>query len=197
MPQEYAESLLRSGIIDAKAGQKDSARRYIERAIYTSNNDSHDVMAEAWFWMAQVTDDPVEKRNALENALSHDMYHARARRALAIIDGKLKPDEIVNPDNLPLALTGSRQADADRFMCPKCGGRMVFAPDGSSLVCESRERCGAGTGFYRVHGHRPRTWQAVAGAGISLSGVRCRIHPSARSDVNHLRVLWFAACCET
>jgi DNA-directed RNA polymerase subunit RPC12/RpoP len=136
MSQEYAESLLRSGIIDAKAGQKDSARRYIERAIYTSNNNDHDVMSEAWFWMAQVTDDPVEKRNALENALSHDMYHARARRALAILDGKLKPDEIVNPDNLPLAPTGNRQADADRFMCPKCGGRMVFAPDGSSLVCE-------------------------------------------------------------
>lgn len=134
--QEYAESLLRSGIIDAKAGQKDSARRYIKRAIYTSDNGDHDVMSEAWFWMAQVTDDPVEKRNALENALSHDMYHARARRALAIIDGKLKPDEIVNPDHLPLPPIGSRQADADRFMCPKCGGRVVFAPDGFSLVCE-------------------------------------------------------------
>jgi hypothetical protein len=134
--QEYAESLLRSGIIDAKAGQKDSARRYIERAIYTSSNDNHDVMSEAWFWMAQVTDNPVEKRNALENALSHDMYHARARRALAIMDGKLKSDEIVNPDKLPAAPTGSRNVDADRFMCPKCGGRMVFAPDGSSLVCE-------------------------------------------------------------
>ncbi|HEY6074403.1 MAG TPA: hypothetical protein VIV15_13695, partial [Anaerolineales bacterium] len=28
------------------------------------------------------------------------------------------------------------QAEADRFMCPKCGGRMSFAPDGRSLVCE-------------------------------------------------------------
>lgn len=136
MEQSYAESLLRSGIIEAKAGQKDAARRYLDRAIYLSDNASHDTMAEAWYWMSRVTDDPARKRQALENALSHDLHHARARRDLAILDGKLKPDEIVNPDALPPAPAGIVQADAKRFMCPKCGGRMVFAPDGESLVCE-------------------------------------------------------------
>jgi hypothetical protein len=29
-----------------------------------------------------------------------------------------------------------RSADAQRFMCPKCGGRMAFAPDGQTLVCD-------------------------------------------------------------
>ena len=132
--EDYSKELLRSGIIEAKAGSKESARRYLDRAIYMSG--SHDVLAEAWFWMGEVTDDPVEKRKALENCLAHDMRHSRARRALAIVDGKLKADEVINPDKMPVAPNGSRKADADRFMCPKCGGRMSFAPDGQGLVCE-------------------------------------------------------------
>ncbi len=131
---DYGKELLKNGIIEAKAGNKDSARRYFDRATYMSSD--HEVMAEAWFWMSQVTDDPAEKRKALENCLSNDLQHARARRALAILDGKIKPDEIVDPDALPAAPAHLSQADAQRFMCPKCGGRMTFAPDGQSLVCE-------------------------------------------------------------
>lgn len=131
---DYSKELLRSGIIEAKSGNKDSARRYLDRAIYMST--SFDVMAEAWFWMAEVMDDPTEKRKALENCLSNDMHHTRARRALAILDGKLKADDVIDPNHLPPAPDGLRSADAQRFMCPKCGGRMTFAPDGQSLICE-------------------------------------------------------------
>ena len=134
MSSDYGKELLRNGIIDAKAGHRESARRYLDRAVYMSND--HDVLAEAWYWMSQVVDDAVEKRKALENCLAHDLQHARARRALAVLDGKLKADEIINPDQLPLAPASLHAANADRFMCPKCGGRMSFAPDGEALVCE-------------------------------------------------------------
>ena len=132
--EDYSKELLRSGIIEAKAGNLESARRYLDRAIYMTG--SHDVLAEAWFWMGEITTAPVEKRKALENCLSHDLRHARARRSLAILDGKLKADEVINPDKLPAAPEGLRQSNAERFMCPKCGGRMAFAPDGQTLVCE-------------------------------------------------------------
>ena len=131
---DYGRELLKSGIIEAKAGHRESARRYLDRAVYISND--HDVLAESWFWMSQVVDEPAEKRKALENCLAHDLQHARARRALAILNGKLKADEIIDPDRLPPAPEGLRAADAERFMCPKCGGRMSFAPDGQSLLCE-------------------------------------------------------------
>jgi DNA-directed RNA polymerase subunit RPC12/RpoP len=134
MSNSYSKELLRTGIIEAKAGHEDTARRYLDRAIYMAG--SHDVLAEAWYWMSEVLDDAAEKRKALENCLSHDLHHSRARRSLAILDGKIKADEIVNPDRLPAAPEGLRSADADRFMCPKCGGRMSFAPDGSTLVCD-------------------------------------------------------------
>jgi hypothetical protein len=132
---DYSKDLLRNGIIEAKAGNKDTARRYLDRAIYMAG--AHDVLAEAWFWMSQVSTDPAEKRKALENCLALDMQHARARRALALVDGKLNADEIVNPNQLPATPDGARQSDAQRFMCPKCGGRMSFAPDGSQkLTCD-------------------------------------------------------------
>ena len=134
MFSDYGKELLRSGIIEAKAGHREAARRYFDRAVYMSND--HDVLSEAWFWMSEVLDDRVEKRKALENCLAHDLRHARARRALAMLDGKLKADEVIDPDKLPSAPGGLRSADADRFMCPKCGGRMSFAPDGQSLLCE-------------------------------------------------------------
>ncbi len=134
MFSDYGKDLLKSGIIEAKTGNKESARRYLDRAVYISND--HDVLAEAWFWMSEVLDDKAEKHKALENCLAHDLQHARARRSLAILDGKLKADEIIDPDKLRSAPAGLHDANAERFMCPKCGGRMSFAPDGQSLVCE-------------------------------------------------------------
>lgn len=135
MMGDYSKDLLRSGIVEAKAGQKESARRYLDRAIYMSG--SHDVLAEAWFWMGEVGTDPAERRKAYENCLAHDLRHTRAKRALAILDGKLNPDDLIDPNQLPAVPENARDAEAKRFMCPKCGGRMSFAPDGSNaLVCD-------------------------------------------------------------
>jgi DNA-directed RNA polymerase subunit RPC12/RpoP len=134
MEREYAESLLRSGIIEAKAGEKGTARRYLERAINAGGD--YAVLSEAWYWLSKVTDDPVEKRSALENCLSFELNHTRAHRDLAVLDGKLDASEIIDPDAPLIASTDPTQASADRFMCPNCGAKMVFAPDGTSLVCE-------------------------------------------------------------
>ena len=131
---DYGRELLKSGIIEAKAGNRESARRYLDRTVYISND--HDVLAEAWFWMSEVMNETEEKRKALENCLAHDLRHARARRALAILKGQLKAEDVIDPDKLPSAPKGLRAANAERFMCPKCGGRMTFAPDGQSLLCE-------------------------------------------------------------
>ncbi len=143
MNGDFSKELLRTGIIEAKAGNKETARRYLDRAIYMAG--AHDVLSEAWFWMSEVTDDIAEKRKALENCLALDLQHARARRSLALIDGKLAADELIDPDKIPQPEAGTRQVSADRFMCPKCGGRMSFAPDGSQrLVCDY---CTSGSGL--------------------------------------------------
>ncbi|MCZ2127698.1 MAG: hypothetical protein LC099_07995 [Anaerolineales bacterium] len=135
MKDSYAKSLLRSGMIETKAGNFSTARLYLERAIATTG--AYDVLAEAWFWMSEATSDPVEKRAALENCLSYDLHYARARRSLALLDGRIQTDELIDPNSPPPTTTDeARQSQADRFMCPKCGGRMTFAADGQTLICE-------------------------------------------------------------
>jgi len=134
MPSEYDNDLLREGIFHYKVKEFDAARNYIERAL--ENADDLQTRAQANYYLSLLSDDPVQKRKYLEETLAIDMTHAEARRALAILDGKLKANDIVNPDKMPAPSTGTETVQADRFTCPKCGGRMVYSPDGSSLICE-------------------------------------------------------------
>jgi hypothetical protein len=138
MPEQYDNDLLREGILHFKAKEYALARRYFERALYTA--DDLQTQAQANYYLSQVVDDPQQKRQFLEGTLAIDMGHAAARRDLAILDGKLKPAEIVDPEAIPAHVSGTQAAQADRFVCPKCGGRMVYSPDGTSLVCENCSR---------------------------------------------------------
>ena len=111
------------------------ARRQLERAINLAEDRT--LLADAWFWMSESNNDPNEKRTMLESALAYDLHHAQARRSLAILDGKLAPNEIIDPENLSQTQPNSPQDSAtERFICPKCGGKMTYAPDGYNLVCE-------------------------------------------------------------
>ena len=130
---DYSKDLLRSGIIELKAGNREAARRYIDRALYMSGD--REVTAEAWYWMSQAMERARDQREALENCLANDLQHTRARRALAILDGRLKPDEIIDPEAV-IPAPSMESAEARRFTCAKCGGRMLYAPDGKSLRCE-------------------------------------------------------------
>jgi DNA-directed RNA polymerase subunit RPC12/RpoP len=132
---EFAISLLRNGILAAKEGDVRTARLALERVTNLSGDQG--LLADAWFWMSETSRDPAEKRRMLETALSYDLNHAQSRRSLAILDGKLRPSEMIDPDHLPPPPPGASQdVDSERFTCPKCGGKMAYAPDGRSLVCD-------------------------------------------------------------
>jgi hypothetical protein len=131
---EYDDNLLEQGILHFKSKEFDAARRYCERAL--ENADDYDTRARANYYLSLMESDPKKKRNYLEEVLAIDPGYAEARRELAIIDGRLKPEEIVNPDLLTPQTARTVNAQADRFTCPKCGGRMTYAPDGRSLICE-------------------------------------------------------------
>jgi transcription elongation factor Elf1 len=134
MPSDHDNNLLRQAILNIKAKDLTLARRYLELALETA--DDRETRTQANYWMSQITPNTAEKRRYLEETIANDPGHAEARKALAILDGKIKPDEIVNPDALPVQLPGYQASSANRFTCPKCGGRMVFDGDGSTLVCE-------------------------------------------------------------
>ena len=132
--REYDNDMLRMGIIHYKAGEYPAARNYFERALMVA--DDHETRFLANLYLSRVLDDPQTKRHYLEDALAIDPANSEARRELAILDGKIKPAEIVDPDALPAQSAETKNVQADRFTCPKCGGRMVFDGDGRTLVCE-------------------------------------------------------------
>lgn len=138
MSFDYGNQLLREGIIRFKSKEYTSARLYFNRALTVSEHD--DTRESANFYLSLLTDDPTQKREYLAVTLSFNPHHIEALKALAILDGKLKADEIVNADELPAQSTETQNAKADRFACPKCGSRMVFDGDGQSLICEFCDR---------------------------------------------------------
>jgi hypothetical protein len=134
MPSDHDDNLLHQAIINIKAGDLSLARRYLELALEMA--DDRETRTQANYWMSQISSDPLEKRRYLEETIANDPVHPEARRALAVLDGKLKAGEIVNPDALPAQVTESQPGTTERFTCPKCGGRMVFDGDGRTLICE-------------------------------------------------------------
>jgi len=122
------------GVAAAKAGDVDEARRNLEWALDRATVQEQKV--DPWWYLSEITKEPRQVREYLENILAVDPTDGRARRKLAILDGKLKVDEIVDPDRLGPQAQGTAAAQADCFTCPKCGGRMTYAPDGATLVCE-------------------------------------------------------------
>ncbi len=134
MSESRIRSLMYSGVTALKAGELNSAKNYFERAIYSASD--HDMLADLWFYLSEVESDEEKKRHALDEALSYRMTHPRARRSLAILNGTLKAEEIVDSDRIAAPDASDRKTNAERFDCPNCGGKMSFSPDGQSLVCD-------------------------------------------------------------
>ena len=107
MSDTVREFLVR-GIAAAKTnGIKDidEARYYLNRAANASDA-TFEQRAKAWLWLSQIEDDPVKKRDCLENVLAIDPSDPLARRGLAILDGRLKTEDQVDPSQ-PIAPASS------------------------------------------------------------------------------------------
>lgn len=133
---EGAHHILVQGIAAAKAGDKAEAQRYLERVLI-DHAATHDDKARAHLWLTELTDDPAAKREHLENALAFDPNNAIARRGLAVLDGRLKTEDIINPDHQPAQEQPEtpQPINARRFVCPQCGGAMQFEPGEKMIRC--------------------------------------------------------------
>jgi DNA-directed RNA polymerase subunit RPC12/RpoP len=132
---DSARDLLVRGIAFAKEGAKQEARYFLEFAL--REEPDWDQKAEAWLWLSKISADPAEKRSLLEQVLSVDLANAEARKDLAILEGRLKPEEILDPwrADAPVARPAPRPEEVRRYVCPKCGGKLAFEPSGKALAC--------------------------------------------------------------
>jgi Zn finger protein HypA/HybF involved in hydrogenase expression len=131
---EETRRILVRAVAEIKGGEYLTARRYLERVLHLPA--SSDQRADAHFWLSEISETEEERRDHLQYALGYDLSHHRARRKLAVLDGRLQETEIVDPDKVAPSEERTEKREGNRFECPTCGGRMVYSPDGETLTCE-------------------------------------------------------------
>jgi hypothetical protein len=131
---ESTHDLFIHGVAAAKAGENQEAIHDLEWML--EQDPDEDERLDACYWLAKVNPDPAVKRKYLEDVLAAQPYHLLARREWMLLNGDLKPEEVINPNEIKAPVPDGKAPVLDRFLCPRCGGRMVYSPDGNSLVCE-------------------------------------------------------------
>lgn len=129
-------SLISQGIGAAKAGDLQEAYHCFSWVLRTDANQEERI--SAWLWLSQVFPEEADKRICLEQIVALNPTHSMARRGLAVLDGRLRPHDIIDPDKLqPQPILDEPLATkAEQFTCPRCAGRMNYTPDGRALLCE-------------------------------------------------------------
>lgn len=137
----HAQELLMNGMAAAKSGDRKDwteAEYYLEWVLRTDAD--LDQQTDAWYWLSRVTDDPARKRECLENVLSIRPSNADARRDLAILEGRLKPQDMranpVQPGAAVVPDSEVESGEAMRFKCPKCGALVTYNPNIGMLSCQ-------------------------------------------------------------
>ncbi len=129
-----SQGLVEEGITEARHGDKKRAQQCFNQVLL-DKDATYEQKAIAHFWLAQFATDAGEKRSHLETALALDPQNVRTRQMLAVLDGKLELDKLVNADTFEQPDT-SQPLRARRFVCPQCGGRMQFAEQANRLACD-------------------------------------------------------------
>jgi predicted RNA-binding Zn-ribbon protein involved in translation (DUF1610 family) len=133
---EGVRDMLVRGVAAAKAGERDEARFLLEWAE-RQEDASDEQRIEAWLWLSETTDDPRQKRAYIEQILAVDPSHPLARRGLAILQGRLDPEQIIDPDQAapPVAQPAATAENVRRFVCPQCGGSLAYDAARHALAC--------------------------------------------------------------
>lgn len=136
---KYASrDLLVRGIAAAKCGDEKEARFFLE--WFLSQDPPINDRNDAFYYLYKIAEDNEEKFKFIHSILETDPLDVRARRELAILNGDLKQEDMVDPDRLVAQKSVTvKNNPGERFVCPKCGGRMTYTPDGQSLTCEQCE----------------------------------------------------------
>ncbi len=144
MSESVRERLVR-GIAAARAGRPESIEeaRYCLEWVTRQEDADADQKADAWLWLSRVLEDPGKKREYLTNVLAVDPGNSSARQDLAILDGRLKAADVIDPNQTvpPVNSPGTvPAAGVYRYVCASCGGRMSFNARQQAPVCNY---CGA------------------------------------------------------
>jgi DNA-directed RNA polymerase subunit RPC12/RpoP len=133
--RQQAQDLFRLGRTCVKTGEKAEGRALLLKAVEYDRD-----LSDAWLWLTATTEDPAEQQKYLEWAIAAEPGNAQARRGLALLTGRLKPEELLPEGQSvePRRPEAPQPAQVRRtFDCPQCGGRLRFDPELVDLKCQA------------------------------------------------------------
>lgn len=126
--------LLLEGIAAVKRKNYADATISLTRATQVNPHD-----ARPWIWLSETTDELDKKIDYLGSAVAADPLNSAARRGLAVLKGKIKPDEIVEPDQAedsPSTNHDPKEVNTlQTYQCPNCGAQIKYSIEDRKLVC--------------------------------------------------------------
>jgi DNA-directed RNA polymerase subunit RPC12/RpoP len=95
-------------------------------------------MVRAWKSLAELADRADQRRVFLEKMLAADPFDGYARRELAVVNGDLRREDVIDPDRArPQGPTSSDEhASWVSVTCVRCGGRTVADPERGQVRCQ-------------------------------------------------------------
>jgi tetratricopeptide (TPR) repeat protein len=126
--------LLADGIAAVKSGDLEQARVLLEKAASLSPLD-----ARPWLWLSGATENPMEQRACLENALAADPNNSSAQLGLRLLSEKTDRQRVMGgKEQLPVRNSPQPiPAEAAQLhLCTKCGGHLCFDLETRQLRCE-------------------------------------------------------------
>lgn len=105
--------ILQTGIAAVQAGNKTEGARLLRIAL-KSGELTGDLSAIANLWLAETTDDPVQKRGYYNDALTADPTNADARQRLATMLASQLPPSPAAPPPPPMSMPEAAPAQASR-----------------------------------------------------------------------------------
>lgn len=132
--QQNLRLWLAAGLGAVKAKSRDEAFEYLSKVVQATHASDEERM-DAWLGLAEVCDDLEEKRACFNNVLAINPREQRARKGVAILDGRVAAQPQFNPEETTTAPQKMEAAQARQMTCPRCGGKMHFTPDEQALEC--------------------------------------------------------------
>lgn len=130
-----ARIFLSDGDAALKAERQSDA--YFAYGFVLKTEATDEERALAWLGLSFVFEDPKDRRQCLEYALLNFPQLATASREMAILEGRLKRSDIIDPNRLEQAIDEAPIAITPlAFDCPQCSASIQHDPELGRLFCQ-------------------------------------------------------------
>ncbi len=134
------QELLVRGLAALEAGvpaNAEEARHCLERVLNADDAEPRQ-KTKAWLYLSRIEEEPARRRVCFESALALDPGNAEAHQGLAILDGRLKLEDIADtnkPFQPVIPESELLPSGARRLVCPKCAAKMLVKSGELPPVC--------------------------------------------------------------